>query len=313
MTVNLRSVDLNLLVIFEALVEERSVTRAAARLGITQSAVSHALRRLRAAFSDELLVRTAKGMEPTPQAVKLATAFHSALEQIENVLDVQRGFDPATARRTFQLVVSDYIGEFLIPRLCIHLRRVAPDVSLSVQYRDENRPSAETLHGGLEVHFSLKTKPSNPTHVERLLEDRLLVIMRRDHPAANKPMSLDAYLQLSHIKVTGVGTSLIDETLASQGLMRRVMLKVPTWQGMLDVIESTDLVAAIPAHWMGLSRFAEHCIAAPLPVEGVSLAIDASWHRRVDDDEGHKWFRGVVRGFFKDLATRQPGAKVRRR
>lgn len=305
MAINLRSVDLNLLVVFEALVEERSVTRAAARLGITQSAVSHALRRLRAAFSDELLVRTAKGMEPTPQAVKLATTFHSALEQIENVLDVQRGFNPTTARRTFHLAISDYIGEFLIPRLCIQLRNVAPDVSLSVQYLDEHRQSVDATYGGLGVHFSLKVKPTNPVRVERLLEDRLLVMMRRDHPAAQKPLTLETYLALVHIKVTGFGTSLIDETLASQGLMRRVMFKVPTWQGMLDVIENTDLVAAIPAHWMEISRFAERYVAAPLPVEGVSLAIDASWHARNDDDEGHKWFRELVRGFFKDLNSQQ--------
>lgn len=301
MSINLRSVDLNLLVVFEALVQERSVTRASARLGTTPSAVSHALKRLRIAFKDELLVRTARGMEPTAQAVKLAATFHSALEQIENILDVERGFNPATARRTFHLAISDYMGEFLIPRLCMHLHQVAPDVSLTVQYLNEHRQSSDSTQGGLAVHFSMNAKPTSPVRLERVLEDRLMVIMRRDHPAARTPMTLDAYLQLSHIKVTGVGTSLIDDSLAAKGLMRRVMFKVPTWRGMLEVIEKTDLVAAVPAHWMQLSSFAEKCQAFPLPVEGASLAIDLSWHPRNDPDEGHQWFRELVRGFFKDL------------
>lgn len=305
MSFNLRSVDLNLLVIFEALVQERSVTRASARLGITPSAVSHALKRLRTTFKDELLIRTAKGMEPTPQAVKLAGTFHAALEQIETMLDVERGFNPATARRTFHLAISDYMGEFLIPRLCMHLHNTAPDVSLSVQYLDEHRPSFDAMQGGLGVHFSINSRPTVPVRLERVLEDRLLVIMRRGHPAAKKSMTLENYLSLSHIKVTGVGTSLIDETLASKGMMRRVMFKVPTWRGILEVIENTDLVAAAPAHWMKLSSFADRCVAFPMPVEGVTLAIDLSWHPRNDVDAGHQWFRQLVRDFFKDLSPSQ--------
>ncbi|WP_229722608.1 LysR family transcriptional regulator [Xylophilus rhododendri] len=291
---NLRGIDLNLLVVFEALIEERSVTRAAARLGMTQPAVSHALKRLRLTFGGEMLVRTAHGMEPTPEAVKLATAFRAALGQIESVLNVERGFDPARARRTFHLSVSDYVGELLLPRLCLALRRTAPDIGLTVQYVGDQPVPDVIAYEGVEIHLSVESRAATPMRSQRLLEDRFMVIMRKDHPAAALPWDLDAYLAQPHLKVTGVGSNAIDNVLAQCGRARRVMMRVPSWQGMLPVIASTDLVAAIPGRWMGTQRFAEHCVARPLPIE-LALTLDIAWHPRNDADSGHTWFRELIR------------------
>lgn len=129
---NLRSVDLNLLVVFEAVVDERSVSKAAARLGLTQSAVSHALARLRKVFADELVVRGPGGMEPTPRALHIAEAVTAALCEVQQVIDEQQQFDPGTSKRDFTLRVSEYVAPFLLPPLCVALRSEAPGATLRV-------------------------------------------------------------------------------------------------------------------------------------------------------------------------------------
>jgi len=302
--INLRRVDLNLLVMFEALVEERSVSKAAARLNLTSSAVSHALRRLREQFKDPLMLRTAEGMVPTPEAVRLAKSFRKAFSEIENAIGVAGEFDPATARRTFLLRVSDYVGILLLPRLCVELRTVAPGVSLLVQSFEMRQPSDRVEYEGVEIRLSVSRGHSVLSASRRIMDDRWMVLMRRGHPAASSPLTLDRYLELGHLKVSGVGSSILDELLAERGLARQVMIQVPTWQGMMPVIESTDLVAAMPAHWMGSVLSGSNCVAFPLPLPELALSIDAVWHPRNDHDPGHKWFRELIHQIFEEAHNR---------
>ena len=296
---NLRSVDLNLLVIFETLVEERSVGKAAARLGLTSSAVSHALRRLREQFKDALLLRTANGMEPTPEAVRLAKSFRKAFSEIEAAIEVAGTFDPSTARRTFLLRVSDYVGVQLLPRLCTELHKVAPGVSLLVQAFDGRQSFDRVEYEGVEIRLSVSRGHSVLSASRRILDDRWMVMMRKNHPSATAPLTLEKYLELGHLKVTGAGTSILDEVLAERGLTRRIMVQVPSWQGMVSVIESTDLIAALPAHWMDTIMSESNCIAFPMPLPELALSIDAVWHPRNDHDPGHKWFRDLIHQIFQ--------------
>ncbi|KPU93572.1 LysR family transcriptional regulator [Variovorax paradoxus] len=301
---NLRSIDLNLLVIFEALFEERSVVKAATRLGLTASAVSHALRRLRTQFKDPLLTRTPQGMAPTPEAVRLATSFRKAFSEIESAIEVRGGFDPATARRTFHLRLSDYVGVLLLPRLCIHLSSVAPGVSLSVQSFDMYQPSDRVEYEGVEIRLSVSRGRSVLSASRRILDDQWMVLMRKGHPAASEPMTLDRYLSLGHLKVSGVGSSILDEILAERGLARRVMIQVPTWLGMVPVIESTDLIAAMPAHWMDSVLSGSDCVAVPMPLPELGLLIDAVWHPRNEHDAGHRWFRELIHRIFEEACDK---------
>lgn len=299
-SINLRKIDLNLLVMFEALVEERSVSKAAARLSLTSSAVSHALRRLREQFNDPLMLRTAEGMVPTPEAVRLAKSLRKAFSEIESAIGVAGDFDPSTARRTFLLRVSDYVGVLLLPRLCIQLRTVAPGVSLLVQSFEMRQPSDRVEYEGVEIRLSVSRGHSVLSASRRILDDRWMVLMRKDHPAAASPLTLEKYLELGHLKVSGVGSSILDELLAERGLARRVMVQVPTWQGMVPVIESTDLIAAMPAHWMESVLSGSNCVAFPFPLPELALSIDAVWHPRNDHDLGHKWFRDLIHQIFQD-------------
>lgn len=297
---NLRSIDLNLLVIFEALFEERSVAKAAARLGLTSSAVSHALRRLRTQFKDPLLLRTAQGMAPTPEAARLAMSFRKAFSEIEKAIEVSGSFDPGKARRTFLLRLSDYVGVLLLPQLCIHLRSVAPGVSLSVQSFDMRQPLDRVEYEGVEIRLSVSRGRSVLSASRRILDDQWMVLMRKGHPAASAPLTLEKYLELGHLKVSGVGSSILDEILAERGLARRVMIQVPTWLGMIPVIESTDLIAAMPAHWMHSVLSGSDCVAFPLPLPELGLSIDAVWHPRNDHDPGHRWFRELIHQIFQE-------------
>lgn len=314
MTINLRSVDLNLLVVLEALVEERSVARAAARIGLTPSAVSHALRRLRVTVGDELLVRRGPVFEPTPHAARLLATMGPALDQIAGALDLQRDFDPGTAHRNFHLGVSDYVGEFVLPRLCSYVGQVAPNVSLSILPLDDRKAADVVAYEGVELHLAIHGEASivRPVQTQRLLDDTFMVLMRKEHPMAGKPLSLDDYLSLKHIKVTGLGSAL-DNRLAQMGLVRRVMVNVPNWYSVLAIVESTDLVALIPRHWSRRPQFRNRFASAPLPLDDFHLSVDALWHPRNEYDSGHRWFRKVIMELFGEIQVRSESGRIRRR
>jgi predicted porin len=219
---NLRSIDLNLLVILEALVEERSVTKAAQRVGISQSAASHALRRLRITFQDELLVRTADGMSPTAIALSLANAIGGSLHDIEQAVQGGRCFDPATSTHAFKMRVSDYATMYLLPRLCQRLRQSAPSTRLEVKQFDHNDIDQKVTNEEVQVRLALNATGGDETYMVRLLEDRFVILMNSDNPARNSKFTLTDYLELDHLKV-----SIGDEALRllSQKYSRRQFLK----------------------------------------------------------------------------------------
>jgi DNA-binding transcriptional LysR family regulator len=294
--VNLRSIDLNLLVTFEAVLAERSVSAAAERLGLTQSAVSHALRRLRTTFGDQLLVRTSDGMEPTPRALQIAAVVSEALGQISQVIDEQKGFDPQVSERSFTLRVSEYVAPFLLPTLCSRLRREAPRLTLRVAHFDPRE--ADGRIGPDEIHVrTASLAPAAAASVgQRLLEDEFVVLMSTSHPQAGRPMTLERYLELPHMKVAAaaLGTNMIDDALGIRGLRRNVVLTVPSWFEMRGVIAGTDLVAAMPRRWAGDPAFSEGCVWQHLPLEEVVFAVDLRWRVRDARDPGHRWLRELI-------------------
>ncbi|CAB3782771.1 LysR family transcriptional regulator [Pararobbsia alpina] len=298
---NLRSIDLNLLVVLEALVTERSVTRAAEKVGLSQSAVSHALRRLRTTFRDELFVRTPEGMVPTSYAISIASVISGSLRQIERAVEGGRTFDPASAIRGFNLRLTDYAGVVLLPRLISRLREVAPGVQLNVQHFDPRSGEDSVAQGEVHVRAAFNSFRIPAAYCAPLLEDSFSVMMNREHPYARAPLTLEDYLSLHHLKVanTAVGTNAIDDALAAMGLVRKVAVTVPSWLQMQHVIETTDLITAVPHHWTGLEDFRRFA-TCPLPIEGLSLAIDLLWHPKDDDDIAQGWFRLVIRNLFHD-------------
>jgi DNA-binding transcriptional LysR family regulator len=293
--VDLRSVDLNLLVTFEAVVTERSVSRAAERLGLTQPAVSHALARLRKIFRDDLLVRGPAGMEPTPRALEVASVLARSLSDIEQVLDQEWHFDPATSSRRFTLHVSDYVAPFLLPDLCARLRTQAPSVRLDIGHFRQHDGRVEPN----EIHLRVaQQSDSSDTTIDdsRLLEDEYVVLMSQTHARAHADLTLDSYLTLSHVKVSpaALGTNVIDDALTTLGLQRHIAVTVPSWFEMRNVVARTDLVVAMPRHWVTDPAFSAGCVWHPLPLDGATFAVDLRWRRRDRHEPGNQWLRTLV-------------------
>lgn len=309
---SLRSVDLNLLVTLEAIVEEGSVTRGAERLGISQSAASHALNRLRITFRDELLVRTSAGMVLTDRAVEIASGLSSSLAEIERVVNRYRDFDPKTSSRRFVLHVSDYVAPFLLTGLCSLLRAEAPAVELDVAPFREGESLVQPNELHIKVSNGQDASTTQPVRQERLFEDGYVVLMSRDHPHADRRLTLSAYLELAHIKVaaSAVGTNAIDDALATRGLSRRVTITLPSWSDLRGAVAGTDLVVVMPRRWAADPAFSAGCVWRPLPLEEVSFAVDMRWRTRDSYDPGHEWLRSLVRRAFAPPSPQTMGTRA---
>src|SRR5579862_1711319 len=216
---NLRSIDLNLLVFFDALITERSITGAAHKVGISPSAMSHALSRLRQTFNDELLERTGRGMVPTQRALDLWESLSGALQQVQRAVEQQLEFNPRVSERSFTLRVSDYHSRCVLPRVCVRVRAEAPNVRLIVRELTEERPGSDNPG---DIQLRVCAGDWGPQYRQRRLwHCPYVVAMRTGHPAAGRDMTLDLYLSLPHVAVSNVGARLVEARLARQGLSRR--------------------------------------------------------------------------------------------
>ncbi|WP_437677091.1 LysR family transcriptional regulator [Sorangium sp. So ce131] len=298
-TMHLASIDLNLLVVFDALLAEGSVTRAAARVGLSQSAMSHALGRLRALVDDPVLVRTPRGMTPTPRAQELIGPVRAALAEIEANVVRRARFEPTTARRAFTLATADYVELVLMPRLVQKLFSDAPHVDLIARSYDEDMfGSMET--GKLDLAIGLFPSVPAGFYRQRLLEERFVCVVRKDHPAVRSKLTLKTYASLPHALISprGEAGGQVDEVLAKQGLSRRVALRIPHFLVAPLIVAQTDLVLTVPARVARVFADMEALRVMKPPVELGGFALDQVWHERQAKDEAHTWLRGL----FADIA-----------
>jgi DNA-binding transcriptional LysR family regulator len=288
--VNLRSIDLNLLVFFDALITERSITGAARKVGISPSAMSHALSRLRQTFNDELLERTGRGMVPTQRALDLWESLSGALQQVQRSVEQQLEFDPRVSERSFTLRVSDYHTQCVLPRLCVRIRAEAPNVTLVVRELTEDRPGSDNPG---DIQLRVCASEWGAQYRQRLWRSPFVVAMRASHPAAGRDMTLDLYLSLPHVAVTGVGARLVDAWLARQGLSRRIALTLPNFAGLVAIVQNSDLCAVLPETWVSLYSAHGSLATAPLPFD-VNYTIDLLWRVLDERDGGHRWLRELI-------------------
>lgn len=297
--VHIRSLDLNLLHALDALLSERSVTRAAARIGLSQSAMSHALGRLRDQLGDPLLVRTPRGMQPTARALALASPLRGSLEQLEALLRAEPEFDPASARRTFAIGASDFEGFTVVRPLLVRLRRDAPNIDLRLSAPPPLRV-AELL-GSRELDLVVKPlhAPDEREGVyhQRLFREGFAVVAREGHPAFAQRLTVKRYAEAMHALVAPGGTARgqVDDLLAERGLRRRIVLTLPHFLLVPHLIAETDLLVTLPAR-VAESLTSPLAIASrPVPVPLGDFGVDALWHARSHDDPAHRWLRSVVR------------------
>ncbi len=304
---NLRKIDLNLLVVFDAIIAERSVTRAAQKVGISQSAMSHALGRLRQTFKDDLVRRTSRGMEPTAQALKIPRSVQAALKQIEIAIEEQVHFDPRTSTRTFNIRISDYLVGCLLPRLCARVRAEAPLVTLKVSHPASPNGSQVDPDVDVQLFVCSRDVPKPDVRRERLFEDHFVVVLRRGHPASRKKMTLRLFLELSFLKVEPptIGSTMLEDALGKRGLARRVVLTIPSLTGVLPIIKHTDLCAMLPRAWLRLYAAPKDFATAPVPLPEMEFTVDLFSDPSRDQDPGHVWLRRLIQEEMR--ALHRPG------
>jgi DNA-binding transcriptional LysR family regulator len=300
----LAAMDLNLVVALDVLLAERHVTRAAQRLGITQSAASHALARLRDLLGDPLLVRGHGGaMVPSAMAQRLAPQLRKVLEDLAGVLRGE-SFDPATARRTFRLGGSDYVELVLLPKLSARLARLAPGVDLWV-HTFEDWGDAELSSGKLDCVLAPPRRNARPSGMfeKVLLHESFTCVMRAGHPLARSRLTLARYCEVPHLMVAPRGTpgSFVDDALAAVGRTRRVALAVPHFLVVPYVIAATDLVATLANRVASLfATTLELTMTAP-PIAIAKFAIALAWHERNHHDPAQRWFRDQIAAVAGEL------------
>jgi DNA-binding transcriptional LysR family regulator len=295
----LSAIDLNLLVVLRALLLERHVTRAAARVGLSQSAMSHALSRLRLLFADPLLVRSGRALTLTPRAAGLLPALERGLGELESAVAGEPQFDPQTARRTFALGTSDYLQALLMGPLLRQLASRAPGIDLSVVVF----PHLEELMGtgAIDLALSVPEQVSRAMRQKRLLPDDFVCMVRRDHPQIRKSLSLDRYLAQRHVVVAPGGTAgtLVDTVLAERGLARRIALRVTNFLIAPVVVCQTDFVNTMPVRLARQLAKTYPLRLLPPPIELPRLDYCMFWHPRLDRDPAQVWLREFVAGVIK--------------
>ena len=287
--------DLNLLRVFEALLVERNVTRAGQRLNLSQSATSSALRRLREGLADDLFLRSADGMVPTPRALELAEPVRRVLSDVRSVLD-GGAFDPASASRAFTIAASDYDVALFVPRLAQLLSREAPGVDLRVL--PHTNVNAVAMVDDARADIALGWFPRAPQRLHRLklLEETFAIVMRRGHDLARGLLTLEAYAAAPHLLITLVGdtTGIVDDRLAEQGLTRRVAMTIPHFAAAPAVLANSDLVAVLPKRIAERYADSHGLVTRPLPFDSYSTTHEMLWHPRTERHPAHAWLRETL-------------------
>ena len=304
---NFRTLDLNLLRVFDEVMTERSLTRAARKLAITQPAVSNALRRFREAVGDELIIRNGQQMVPTPRALTLWPAVREALHQLQEVL-TPSAFIPSEANTTFVLAMADATAAKLMPGLVEVIDRDAPGVSIRVVPLTTRDPrhlldieSADLAIGYFPAVFADLTARAQAGETvafshQRLYSGEYVCVMRRGHPLAGEQLTLDQYCAARHLLVSFSGRpfGFVDQALALLGRERRIVLTVNQFFTAGKVVAHSNLLTVLPHHFVNVTGFADQLLQQALPYPVPTVQIDALWHHRVHRHSAHEWLRNTI-------------------
>lgn len=276
---NVSSVDLNLLKAFDALMVERHVTRAGAKIGLAQPSMSNALSRLRSLFHDELFVRTPQGMAPTAKAQEIAPIVSQALSMISEVVEPSAAFDPLTAKGEVRLATSDNLTLVLGTQLAEQLRTAAPGIDLA--FRQLDKPTAFDSLDKAQNDFLIGTFDTVPARFFQrpLLEDSFVCLARRDHPGLRKGMSLRRFAEIPHVLMTlsSDHVGVVDRALRKSGFERRVAMAVSSFIVIPDILQQTDYIAAIPASLAEQVAERSNCLIYAPPIELPSWTVSLVW------------------------------------
>ncbi len=294
------TLDLNLLRVFDAVMTEQNLTRAAGHLAMTQPAVSNAIKRLRESLNDELLIRTAYGVKPTPRAEQLWPAVRQALAGLEAAV-APGTFDVSKANATFRMAMADATAAFWLPSLVRAIESDAPGVTVRMVPLTTREPRPMLLRGDIDlavgffpgVAAQLSSDTSSPVRHERLYSGRYVCVMRKDHPLAKGDLTLDRYVTAKHLLVSFSGRAhgLTDEALAQLGRERKILLTVNQFFTAGRVVANSDLITVLPKHLFASTGNSELLTWRELPFTLPAVHVDMLWHERDARSPAHTWLR----------------------
>ncbi|WP_236195355.1 LysR substrate-binding domain-containing protein [Pseudomonas glycinae] len=298
---DLRRIDLNLLVILDALLSEQHVTRAAERLHLSQPAVSHALARLRDLLGDPLLVRAGSGLVPTARALELAAPLAETLAQVQSLL-APNTFDPTSARRTFRLAMSDYGAALILPGLIRTLRAEAPGIDLQISHASREGMVEGLLNGYIDLAAGVLPELPGELRSTPLFEERYVCLLDRESLPAGGVLDLPTYLSRPHVllEMRGSGTPEIERTLTALRERRRVAISLPHWSVAPRFISGTDLILTVASRALNEVDDQSLIVLQP-PFEIAPFTFVSAWHKRRGGDQALNWLnrrieQGIVRG-----------------
>lgn len=288
--------DLNLLPVFVALMEERSVTRAALRLGITQPALSNALNRLRDTLRDPLFIRERYGIRPTPLAEEIAPTIEAALAQLDAIVVDQQEFDPGTAEHLFTLAPNSYAELVLMPALVTKLRDLAPGIRIQLTPFGNDLADTGVISGTTAMVLGRIVDPPDNLVLQHLMDDGLACVVRADHPVVRDVITRKIYESMKHVNVLPPGRMRagLHQALGQQNLKRNVVVSVTHFMAVPEMLAVTDYCATLP---MLICRALERDTrlkVLPAPVDLGTFPVQMGWHVRYRHDPAHRWLRTLI-------------------
>jgi DNA-binding transcriptional LysR family regulator len=294
-------IDLNLLVTLETLLAERNVTKAAARLNLSQPAVSTQLSRLRDIFDDPLLVPARRGMTPTAKALELLGPLREALDKVRSTLHSHRDFPPATARLTFTVACTDYIQAAVVMPLVLALRRKAPGVRIAVHHWNPTLLEQQLASG--EVDLGISTPDPGQPHLRHrhLFVETYVLVGRKGHPQLRGGLTIEEFVELEHVIVSPSGggfTTPVDDALAALGHRRKVVMSAASFLFFPEIVAASDLVALMPRRLLHSQKDRLTQVIVPWLAEQFDIGL--IWHERSHTHAGHRWVRELVAEITSD-------------
>lgn len=299
---NLKDVDLNLLVVFNELQKHRRVSAVAQSLGISQPGVSNALGRLRKLLGDELFLRTSRGMVPTPYAESLAQPIADALGALHVTLSARARFDPAHSERAFVIGVNDVGETYFLPRLMRALDGAAPGVTIRTVRTTSIDVKDEMERGRIDLAMGFLPGLKSGFFQRKLFSQPYVCIFRRDHPLARSGVSARQFRAAEHVAIVseGTGHGVVDEVIEQAGIRRRLRLTVPHFMAVGPVLAATDMIAVVPQRFADCACQPFGLATAPCPVKIPASVINVFWHARSHREPANQWLRQVVVDEFAD-------------
>jgi len=288
--------DLNLLPIFQALMEERSVTRAAERMGMTQPALSNALARLRTMLQDQLFVRERYGIQPTPAAIALAPVIAEALDRIDGAVRGQQDFDPASAERLFTIALTGYVEFALMPMIVARLQQTAPRITLRLVPYGNDLVDAGVVSGTTALVLGRMVDPPDNLVVQHLMDEGFACIVRNSHREIGDTLTREQFEAMKHVNVMPPGRlrAGLFQALARQELRRDVAVSVTNFFAVSEMVAVTDYIATLPSLICRRLGGDPRLKRVATPVDLGTFPVEMGWHVRYRNDPAHRWLRSLI-------------------